>query len=311
MAPRSLASGTLSFGLVSIPVKLFAATESSAGVSFNLLHAKCGSRLKQPYICPKDGEVVSRDATVKGYEFQKDRYVTFTPEELKALEQASTQTIEIAEFVPAEKVDALYFEKAYFLGPDKGGARAYRLLAEALRRAGKAAVARYAARGKQYLVMIRPSGGRLVMHELHYADEVRKAEEIPVDEVELKEPEMQLALQLVEQTSVDSFRPEAYQDDVKKRTLALIERKVQGQEIAMAPAEEPRGQVVDLMEALKASLSASKLGPARPDAAPQSSTSVAEVGLVAVPPAAVLEGVEAPVRARRAPRAEAARSSKK
>jgi DNA end-binding protein Ku len=159
--------------------------------------------------------------------------------------------------------------------------------------------------------MIRPSGGRLVMHELHYADEVRKAEEIPVDEVELKEPEMQLALQLVEQTSVDSFRPEAYQDDVKKRTLALIERKVQGQEIAMAPAEEPRGQVVDLMEALKASLSASKLGPARPDAAPQSSTSVAEVGLVAVPPAAVLEGVEAPVRARRAPRAEAARSSKK
>ncbi len=309
MAPRSLASGTLSFGLVSIPVKLYAATESSAGVSFNLLHVKCGSRLKQPYFCPKEGEVVSRDATVKGFEFQKDRYVTFTPEELKAIEQTSTQAIEIAEFVPAEKVDALFFEKAYFLGPDKGGARAYRLLVEALRRTGKVAVARYAARGKQYLVMIRPSGGRLVMQELHYADEVRRAEEIPLDEVELKEPEVQLALQFVEQTSTDAFRPEAYQDDVKKRTLALIERKVQGQEIAVAPTEEPRGQVVDLMEALKASLAAARQGPDRPEVSPPSSEPVP--GPDAAAAAAAPEAAEAPVRSRRAPRAEAARSSRK
>jgi DNA end-binding protein Ku len=291
MAPRSIASGTISFGLVSIPVKLYAATEASAGISFNLLHAKCGSRLKQQYVCPQDGEVVPRDAMVKGYEFQEGKYVTFSAEELKALEQASTQAIEIAEFVPAEKVDAVYFEKAYFLGPEKGGAKAYRLLAEALRRAGKAAVARYAARGKQYLVLIRPASGRLVMQQLYYADEVRRVEEIPVDEAELKEPEVQLALQLVEQTATDAFHPEAYRDEVKERTLALMERKIQGQEIAVAPTEQPRAQVIDLMEALKASLAAAK-----PATAP------AEAG-------AAEAGAETEARkpARRAPRDEAAR----
>jgi DNA end-binding protein Ku len=262
MAPRSIASGTISFGLVSIPVKLYAATEASAGISFNLLHAKCGSRLKQQYVCPQDGEVVPRDAMVKGYEFQEGKYVTFTAEELKALEQTATQAIEIAEFVPAEKVDAVYYEKAYFLGPEKGGAKAYRLLAEALKRSSKAAVARYAARGKQYLVLIRPASGRLVMQQLYYADEVRKVEEIPVDEAELKEPEVQLALQLVEQTATDAFHPEAYHDEVKERTLALMEKKIQGQEIAVAPAEQPRAQVIDLMEALKASLAAGKAAPA-------------------------------------------------
>ncbi len=262
MAPRSIASGTISFGLVSIPVKLYAATEASAGISFNLLHAKCGSRLKQQYLCPQDGEVVPRDAMVKGYEFQEGKYVTFSAEELKALEQTATQAIEIAEFVPAEKVDAVYFEKAYFLGPEKGGAKAYRLLAEALKRSAKAALARYAARGKQYLVLIRPASGRLVMQQLYYADEVRKVEEIPVDEAELKEPEVQLALQLVEQTATDAFHPEAFHDEVKERTLALMEKKIQGQEIAVAPAEQPRAQVIDLMEALKASLTAGKAAPA-------------------------------------------------
>jgi DNA end-binding protein Ku len=291
MAPRSIASGTISFGLVSIPVKLYAATEASAGISFNLLHAKCGSRLKQQYVCPQDGEVVPRDAMVKGYEFQEGKYVTFSAEELKALEQASTQAIEIAEFVPAEKVDAVYFEKAYFLGPEKGGAKAYRLLAEALRRAGKAAVARYAARGKQYLVLIRPASGRLVMQQLYYADEVRRVEEIPVDEAELKEPEVQLALQLVEQTATDAFHPEAFRDEVKERTLALMERKIQGQEIAVAPAEQPRAQVIDLMEALKASLAAG--GPARAPAGE---------GAAAGEPAAE---PEARKPARRAPRDEA------
>jgi len=291
MAPRSIASGTISFGLVSIPVKLYAATEASAGISFNLLHAKCGSRLKQQYVCPQDGEVVPRDAMVKGYEFQEGKYVTFSAEELKALEQASTQAIEIAEFVPAEKVDAIYFEKAYFLGPEKGGAKAYRLLAEALRRAGKAAVARYAARGKQYLVLIRPASGRLVMQQLYYADEVRRVEEIPVDEAELKEPEVQLALQLVEQTATDAFHPEAFRDEVKERTLSLMERKIQGQEIAVAPAEQPRAQVIDLMEALKASLAAA--GPARAPAGE---------GAAAGEPAAE---PEARKPARRAPRDEA------
>jgi DNA end-binding protein Ku len=295
MAPRSIASGTISFGLVSIPVKLFAATEASAGISFNLLHAKCGSRLKQQYVCPQDGEVVPRDAMVKGYEFQEGKYVTFTPEELKALEQTATQAIEIAAFVPAEKVDAVFFEKAYFLGPEKGGAKAYRLLAEALRRSGKAAVARYAARGKQYLVLIRPASGRLVMQQLYYADEVRPLEEIPVDQAELKEPEVQLALQLVEQTATDSFHPEAYRDEVKERTLALMERKIQGQEIAVSPAEEPRAQVIDLMEALKASLAAGAA--AAPPAAPAGEA----------PGAAPGPEAEARKPAKRAPPEEAAR----
>jgi DNA end-binding protein Ku len=235
---------------------------------------------------------------VKGYEFQEGKYVTFSPEELKALEQASTQAIEIAEFVPAEKVDAVYFEKAYFLGPEKGGAKAYRLLAEALRRAGKAAVARYAARGKQYLVLIRPAQGRLVMQQLYYADEVRKIEEIPVDEAELKEPEVQLALQLVEQTATDVFRPEAYRDEVKERTLALMERKIQGQEIALAPAEQPRAQVIDLMEALKASLAAGSGAAAAPQAAAAEASAAPEA-----PPGEA----EGRIPARRAPREQAAK----
>src|SRR5919201_1916921 len=199
MALRSLATGTISFGLVSIPVKLFSATQPSAGLSFNLLHAKCSSRVKQQYVCPKDGEKVERDDMVKGYEIAKDQYVTFTKGELQALEEAASQTIEISEFVPLAQVDPVYFDKPYYLGPDRGGAKAYRLLSEAMRRSGKAALARYAARGKGYLVLLR-----------------------------------------VEQTASESFHPENYRDEVRARTLALIDKKVQGQQIQAAPAEEPR-----------------------------------------------------------------------
>ncbi|HEU4384729.1 MAG TPA: Ku protein [Anaeromyxobacteraceae bacterium] len=269
MAARPMATGTISFGLVSIPVKLYPATQPSAGVSFNLLHAKDGSRLKQQYICAQEGVKVEREEMVKGYEFQKDRYVTFNAEELKALEEVANQTIEIAEFVPAATVDPLYFDKPYYVGPDKGGAKAYRLLAEALTRSGKAALGRYAARGKQYLVLIRPAGGRLVMQQLLYPDEVRSFADVPVDEAEVKEPEVQLALQLVEQTATEEFHPEKYQDGVRTRILEAIERKIAGQEIALAPAEEPRAQVIDLMEALKASLAAAppKPSPTPPQAA--------------------------------------------
>ena len=266
MAPRPVATGTISFGLVSIPVRLYSATQPASSVSFNLLHDKDGARLKQQYVCSQCGEKVERDQTVKGYEFAKDRYVRFTAEELKALEEIASQTIDIAEFVPASDVDAVHYEKAYYLSPEKGGAKAYRLLSEAMRRSGRAALARYAARGKQYLVLIRPREGRLVMQQLFYADEVRPFDEIPLDEAEVKEQEIQLALQLVEQIAADRFEPGKYEDAVKKRTLAAIEGKVQGQEIQVA-APEPQAQVIDLMEALKASLAA---GPARPPpAAPE------------------------------------------
>jgi DNA end-binding protein Ku len=262
MAPRPTGTGTISFGLVSIPVRLYSAAQPAASVSFNLLHAKDGARLRQQYVCSQCGEKVERDAMVKGYEFAKDRYVTFAPDELKTLEEIASQTIDIAEFVPAADVDAVYYDRAYYLGPDQGGAKAYRLLSEAMTRAGKAALARYAARGKQYLVLIRPKDGRLVMQQLYYADEVRAFDDIPVDEAEVREQEVQLALQLVEQIASDGFHPERYEDAVKKRTLEAIERKVQGQEIRVA-APEPQAQVIDLMEALKASLAAP---PARPPA---------------------------------------------
>jgi len=262
MSARSIASGTISFGLVSIPVKLFSATQSSAAISFNLLHSKCSGRLKQQYICPReDNVVVPREEMVKGYEFAKDRYVTFTPEALKALEEKSTQQIEIAEFVPAEKIDPIYLDKPYYLGPEKGADRAYRLLAEAMRRTGRTALARYAARGKQYLVQIRPlPEGGLVMQTLLYADEVRPFSEVEFEKGEVKEQELQLAQQIIQQISTDEFKPEKFEDDVKKRIEAQIQRKVEGQEIQIEP-EKPPTQIIDLMEALKASLAAKGLAP--------------------------------------------------
>jgi len=255
MSARPIATGTVSFGLVSIPVKLYAAGNSAAGISFNMLHAKCGSRLKQQYICPKDNEVVARDQTVKGYEFSKDRYVTFTAEELKALEEQSTQAIEVVEFVPMSMVDPVYFDTTYYLGPDKGGAKAYRLLSEVMKETGRVALAKYAARGKQYLVMLRPLDGGLVMQQLLYADEVRPFSEVPLETTDVKESELQLAKLLVEQKASESFHPEAYADDVRKRVTDLIQRKVEGQEISLAPPEPGGAQIIDLMEALKASLS--------------------------------------------------------
>jgi DNA end-binding protein Ku len=255
MAPRAIATATVSFGMVSIPVKLYSAAESSASVSFNLLHKKDNSRLKQQYVCPVDGEIVTRDQMVKGYEFAKDQYVPFTPEELKALEEKGTQTVEISEFVPAALVDPIYYDKPYFLGPDKGGDRAYQLLSRALSESGRAALARYAARGKQYLVMLRPTKDhRIVMQQLHYADEVRSASEVPIGSVEVKPAELKLAMQLIDQISSDTFKPEDYEDDVKKRMLEAIAEKVEGKEISTSPAETHGAQVIDLMEALKQSL---------------------------------------------------------
>jgi DNA end-binding protein Ku len=253
---RPIAGATISFGLVSIPVRLYPATQSSAAISFNLLHKKDGSRLKQQYICPRDGEIVTRDEMVKGYEFAKDQYVTFTAEELKALEEKATQSIDIDSFVPLSAIDPIYFERPYYLGPEKGGDKAYRLLAEAMRESGRAALARYAARGKQYLVMLRPSpdGRALILQELLYADEVRPMSEVPLPEGEAREAELKLARQLIDQIATETFDPSKYHDEVRERIQADIERKVQGHDISeSAPAPEP-ARIIDLMAALKASL---------------------------------------------------------
>jgi DNA end-binding protein Ku len=254
MAPRSIATLTVSFGLVSIPVKLFSATEAGHAISFNLLHKACGSRLKQQYLCAKEEVAVSREEMAKGYEFSKDQYVMFSPEELKALEEAGTHTAEIAEFVPIAAIDPVYFDKAYYLAPDKGGAKPYALLARALREAKRCAIGRYAARGKQYIVMIRPVEGGLVMQQLLYAGEVRSIGDLDIAPGEVKDAELKLAQQLIESQSVDTFDPKPYVDDVRTRIEAAIQKKVDGQEITMAEAPETGGQVIDLMEALRASL---------------------------------------------------------
>ncbi len=254
MAARSIGTATISFGLVTVPVRMYTASESSAAISFNMLHGKCGSRLKQQYICTKDEEIVPRDQMVKGYEFTKDQYVTFTEAELKAMAEESTRAIEITEFVPLQKVDPIYFESATYLGPDKGGERAYSLLAAAMRQTGRSALAKWAARGKMYLVMLRPVEKGLVMQVLLYADEVRPFDEVPVGDVQVKDAELKLAIQLIDQIATEEFHPENYEDEVRKRYNAAIQEKVQGREITAAPTEEPKAQIIDLMEALKASL---------------------------------------------------------
>ena len=254
MPARSIAAATISFGLVSVPVNLYSSSESKASVSFNMLHKKCSSRLKQQYTCPKDNEIVGREDTVKGYEYAKDQYVVFTPEELKALEEKATGMIEIIEFVPLAKVDREYLEKVYYLGPDKGGDRAYRLLCEALRDTGRAALGQYSARGQQYLVLLRPRDGVLVMEQLHYADEIRTPAEVPIPAGDVKPAELALAKQLIEQTANDTFEPQKYRDTVRERVLETIQRKVEGQDITSDIAPETGGKIIDLMEALKASL---------------------------------------------------------
>jgi DNA end-binding protein Ku len=248
-------TATISFGLVSVPVNLYSSSESKSSVSFNMLHKKCGTRLKQQYVCPKDNnEVVTRDDTSKGYEFAKDQYVILSPEELKALEEKATSTIDVVEFVPLAQVDREYLEKVYYLGPDKGGDRAYRLLAKALEETGRAALGQYAARGQAHLVLLRPKNGVLVMEQLHYADELRPASEVPLGEGEVKPTELALAKQLIDQTANDEFQPEKYRDVVRERVLEAINAKVEGQEITAEPAQDAGGKIIDLMEALKASL---------------------------------------------------------
>ena len=254
MAARSIASLTVSFGLVSIPVKLFSATEASRAISFNLLHKTCGSRLKQQYFCVKEEVPVTREDMAKGYEFAKDQYVMFTPEELKALEEAGTHTADIMEFVPIDSIDPVYYDKAYYLAPDKGGAKPYALLARALRDTQRCALGRWAARGKQYIVMIRPVEDGLVMQQLLYAAEVRSIKDIDIPKTEVRDAELRLAQQLIEQQTAERFEPSAYTDEVRARIEAAIEKKVAGQEITLAEAPEPGGQVIDLMEALRASL---------------------------------------------------------
>jgi DNA end-binding protein Ku len=261
MAPHSMGSGTISFGLVSIPVRMYAAAVS-ASVSFHLLHARCGSRIRQQQVCPVCNVVVERGDLVRGYEFAKDQYVRFSEEELKALESETSRAIDISEFVPLATVDPIYFEKTYYLGPDKGGEKPYRLLADAMTAAARVGVAKLVMRGKESLVLIRPAQGGLMLHTMYYADEVRDFGEIDRGEsAKIQGREAELARRLIDELSNEEFRPEQYTDEYRDRVLEVVNQKVEGKEITAAPPQEERTKVIDLMEALRASLEKRKTAP--------------------------------------------------
>ncbi len=277
MPARSIATATISFGLVSIPTKLFTTNESAGDIHFNMLHDADGARLKQQYICTKCGEVVDRDHTVKGFEYAKGQYVVLSGEELKALDAVATQTIQLEEFVPATSVDPMLVEKSYYLGPEKGGERAYKLLHDAMLETGLVGIASYSARGKQYITSVRPFNNGLILHQLRYNEEVKPWSEVPIPELpESKPAEIALAKQIIEQIAHETYSPAKYKDEVSARMMELINKKVEGQEITIAP-EAPAGKVIDLMEALKASLGMTKGGDAdrKPAIAEESKAEVA------------------------------------
>ncbi|MGQ0592966.1 MAG: non-homologous end joining protein Ku [Gammaproteobacteria bacterium] len=269
---RSIADLSLSFGLVSIPVKVYSAVEASEGIHFNLLHKACGSRLKQQYKCVKEDVVVERADMVKGYEFAKEQYVIFTDEELKQLEEKGTHTVDIVAFVPQAAIDPMFYEKAYYLAPDKRGARPYTLLLEGMRQAGRCALARWASKGKQHVVQVRPTADGLVLQQLRYADEVRSMKDLNIETTDVKQSELDLALQLIGQIAADEYDPKAYRDEVKERVEAAVEQKIAGQQITTSEEPERGGaQVIDLMEALRASLAGkgrAKAAPSAPAAQP-------------------------------------------
>ena len=254
MAARSIASLTVSFGLVSIPVRLFSATETSKSISFNLLHKTCGSRVRYQVMCARENIPIERNEIVKGYEFAKDQYVMFTPDELKQLEEVGTHSADIVEFVPIAAIDPVYFDKAYYLAPDKGGAKPYALFAKALRESKRCAIGHWATRGKSYIVMIRPVEDGLVMQQLLYDNEVRAISEIDIPRTDVRDAELKLAQQLIDSQSSNTFDPSQYKDDVAERIEAAVQQKVEGEQITLAEEPEGGAQIIDLMEALRASL---------------------------------------------------------
>ena len=256
--PRAIWSGAISFGLVNVPIKLFTAT-SQKDVRFHQLHDKDGARIQQKRVCSKDGEEVPIEHIVKGYEVSRDKYVLITPEELEALDPKASRTIDIQDFVDLEEIDPVYFDSTYYMVPEKGAAKAYALLLEAMRKSKKVAIARVVLRQKQHLVALRPLRNALSMETMLYADEVVSPdtlEGLPED-VEVTDRELAMAQQLIDSLA-DAFKPERYRDDYRERVLDMIERKAEGQEVVVAEEEEEQAPVVDLMAALEASLAAAK-----------------------------------------------------
>jgi DNA end-binding protein Ku len=253
-----LRTGLLSFGLVSIPVQLHTATKDQR-IAFNLLHAKCGSRIQNRYYCPVCNVVVERDDRIRGYQFAKDQYVQLTEIELESLEAKSSNNIELKEFIPLSSIDRVYFESAYYLGAGEGGEKPYRLLADALAKSKRAAIAQLVSRGKEQLVLIRPYQNGLIMHSLYYANEVRNFAEIAkAENLKLSEAEIKLGATLIENMS-DGFEPDKYRDEYRERVQAMLDEKSRGRDITITVPEAPRtGQIIDLMQALKQSIEKAK-----------------------------------------------------
>jgi len=257
--PRAIWSGAISFGLVNIPVKLYSAV-SRKTVRFHQIDAESGQRIRQQRVNPASGDEIPYEQIVKGYEISPDKYVTITPEELEAIQPQKTRTIDIEEFVDLEQIDPIYYDHPYYLAPDKGAAKAYKLLLDAMEEADKVAIARVVIRSKESLVAIRAAGPLLTMETMLFPDEVVEPEsldEIPVDEVKTTKQELQMAQQLIDSLSGD-WEPDKYHDEYRERVLDLIERKAQGEEIAVQPVAEEPAKVPDLMAALEASIKAVK-----------------------------------------------------
>jgi DNA end-binding protein Ku len=256
--PRAIWSGAISFGLVNVPIKLFTAT-SQKDVRFHQLHDKDGARIQQKRVCSKDGEEIPLENIVKGYEVSRDKYVVITPEELESLDPKASRTVDIQEFVDLDEIDPVYFDATYYMVPDKGAAKAYALLLEAMRASKKVAIARVVLRQKQHLVALRPLNNALSMETMLYADEVVSTDSLEglPEDVEVTDRELKMAQQLIDSLA-DDFKPERYRDDYRERVLNMIERKAEGQEVVIAEEEEEQAPVVDLMAALEASLAAAK-----------------------------------------------------
>lgn len=274
----SVWKGHLTFGLISIPVRLFAAARGER-VSFNQLHKVCNSRLKQPLMCPTCNRTVERSEIIKGYEYEKDQYVLFTEEELDKIEPPSAKVMEILEFVKMDEVDPLYFDASYYVGPEEGGTKAYKLLMLAMEESGHAAIAKVTMHQREHIVVVRPRAKGLTLHTMFYNSEIRAAETNSTDTVELKDQEKKLAHQLIESLAAP-FEAQKYRDEYQENVKGMIAAKLKGQQVT--EVRQPHlAPVIDLMEALKKSI-AEKQAPAAA-AAPKK------------PPVRAVEPIVAPV----------------
>jgi len=276
MALRPLRNATISFGLVSIPVRFYTATKSE-DVHFHLLHETCGSRVNRKWWCPHHEKIVDSDELIRGYEISKNKYVTFTDEEMDTLETDDNRAVEITEFVDLHEIDPVFFEKSYFLGPSSGGGKTYRLLSQAMKKQDKVAVARWVSNGREHLVVLRPYEKGLILHTMYYADEVRDFDAIDIEESgSVREKEVALAEMLINELTEKKFNPLQFKDEYRHRLLDRIKAKSKGKAIEPEEKEEEKGaEVIDIMEALRRSLGKSAAKPARARRTPAKRRAVA------------------------------------